>query len=201
MKQCDKLYYFRWFWHVQRFRLSFYLCSPLFQRIRLQKANYALFIQQKEFSNWKTHFYHFTICNMLLIFYFSSQNAEQSTQTSAWFYNFYHSQCISFVNSHILQFMPCLASTLSICIRTMVWNTMYYTLWSHAFYMLAVMNGINLLSQEEAHRLQTYALILAVLYPNSIKYGSDSMEIIPKALWKLTIIWIMLRFYWWLHEK
>lgn len=30
----------------------------------------------------------FTICNMLLIFYFSSQNAEQSTQTSAWFLQF-----------------------------------------------------------------------------------------------------------------
>ncbi|HBJ05863.1 MAG TPA: hypothetical protein DDY60_02595, partial [Erysipelotrichaceae bacterium] len=30
----------------------------------------------------------FTICNMLLIFYFSSQNAAQSTQTSAWFLQF-----------------------------------------------------------------------------------------------------------------
>ena len=29
-----------------------------------------------------------TICNMMLIFYFSSQNAEQSTQTSAWFLQF-----------------------------------------------------------------------------------------------------------------
>lgn len=29
-----------------------------------------------------------TICNMLLIFYFSSQNADQSTQTSAWFLQF-----------------------------------------------------------------------------------------------------------------
>ena len=29
-----------------------------------------------------------TICNMMLIFHFSSQNAEQSTQTSAWFLQF-----------------------------------------------------------------------------------------------------------------
>lgn len=29
-----------------------------------------------------------TICNMMLIFYFSNQNAEQSTQTSAWFLQF-----------------------------------------------------------------------------------------------------------------
>lgn len=29
-----------------------------------------------------------TLCNMFLIFYFSSQNAEQSTQTSAWFLQF-----------------------------------------------------------------------------------------------------------------
>lgn len=29
-----------------------------------------------------------TICNMVLIFYFSSQNGAQSTQTSAWFLQF-----------------------------------------------------------------------------------------------------------------
>lgn len=29
-----------------------------------------------------------TICNMILIFYFSSQNGVQSTQTSAWFLQF-----------------------------------------------------------------------------------------------------------------
>lgn len=39
-----------------------------------------------------------TICNMMLIFYFSNQNAEQSTQTSAWFLQFYLFQCTSFVS-------------------------------------------------------------------------------------------------------
>ena len=102
---------------------------------------------------------------MLLIFYFSSQNAEQSTQTSAWF----------------LQFLP---FSMHI-VRKLAHFTIYAMLGFNTFYMYknygvkhyvlyalvtcilyaAVMNGINLLSQEEAHKLQTYALILAVLYP------------------------------------
>ena len=82
---------------------------------------------------------------MLLIFYFSSQNAAQSTQTSAWF----------------LQFLP---FSMHI-VRKLAHFTIYAMLGFNTFYMLAVMNGINLLSQEEARRLQTYALILVVLYP------------------------------------
>lgn len=88
----------------------------------------------------------------MLIFYFSSQNAEQSTQTSAWF----------------LQFLPFsmhfIRKLAHFTIYALLgYNTLYmyknYNIKRYAFFMRAAMNGINLLFREEAHKSQIFVLI------------------------------------------
>ena len=76
-----------------------------------------------------------TICNMLLIFYFSSQNADQSTQTSAWF----------------LQFLPFSMHV----VRKLAHFTIYALLGFNAFYMY---------KNYGVKHYALYALITCILY-------------------------------------
>ena len=115
---------------------------------------------------------------MLLIFYFSSQNAEQSTQTSAWF----------------LQFLP---FSMHI-VRKLAHFTIYAMLGFNTFYMYknygvkhsalyALVTCILYACSDEWHQsfISGRSPQITDIIPNSIKYGSDSMEIIPKSTLKI----------------
>lgn len=79
-----------------------------------------------------------TLCNMMLIFYFSSQNADQSTQTSSWF----------------LQFIPFSMYT----IRKLAHFTIY---------ALLGFNTCNMYKSYGIKHYAVFALITCILYAGS----------------------------------
>ena len=90
------------------FDYHFVYVRHYFKDLDYKKADYALFIQQKELSNWKNTylpFLQFVTCYWYFTFPVKTQTNPPKQVPG--FYNFYHFLCMLFVNSHILQFMLC----------------------------------------------------------------------------------------------